>query len=180
MSKQNNSTQTKRLFFALWPGSDTREAMYQVACTLKKQTDGRLVNLENLHLTLAFLGSVTQQQQDCMQKVASQIHIPRFTMTLSELGYWPRPKVAWIGARDIPAGLMQLATSLNANLETCGYQPEKRPFQAHITLLRKAKRHPQDTQTPEINWSVDRFVLVESITHAQGVKYQIVAEWPLS
>lgn len=170
---------TRRLFFALWPGHRTRDAMYKVAHALKKQTDGRLVNFENLHITLAFVGSVTEEQQHCMEQVASRISIPRFSLTLSELGFWPKPKVAWIGAKVLPEGLMQLANTLNANLETCGYQPEKRPFQAHITLLRKAKRHPKDTETTEILWPVDRFVLVESIMHAEGVEYQVVAEWPL-
>lgn len=170
---------TRRLFFALCPGRHTRDAMYKVARALKKQSGGRVVNFENLHLTLAFVGSVTEDQQQCMERVASHITIPHFNITLSELGYWPKPKVAWIGAKEIPEGLMQLANALNANLQTCGYQPEKRAFQAHITLLRKAKSHPQDSETKDIHWPVDRFALVESRTNAEGVEYQVLAEWQL-
>ena len=179
MNHQQDRQPTKRLFFALWPGHRTRDAIYKVARALKKQTAGQLVSFENLHLTLAFVGSVTEQQQQCMEHVASQLHIPRFSVELSELGFWPRPKVAWLGAKNMPDGLLKLAHSLNINLQTCGYEPDKRPFQAHITLLRKAKRHPQDTETREIQWSVDRFALVESITHQEGVEYQVIAEWPL-
>lgn len=179
MSHQQDRQPTKRLFFALWPGHRTRDAIYKVALALKKQTAGKLVSFENLHLTLAFVGSVTEQQQQCMEKVASKIQIPRFTIELSELGFWPKPKVAWIGAKSMPEGLLKLADSLNANLETCGYEPDKRPFHAHITLLRKAKHHPKDNEAREIQWSVDRFALVESITHPDGVEYQVIAEWQL-
>jgi 2'-5' RNA ligase len=179
MNHQQDRQPTKRLFFALWPGHRTRDAIYKVARALKKQTAGQLVSFENLHLTLAFVGSVTDQQQQCMEQVASQVQIPRFNIELSELGFWPRPKVAWLAPGTVPSGLLQLANILNKSLEDCGYEPEKRPFQAHITLLRKAKRHPQDTETREIQWSVDRFALVESITHQEGVEYQVIAEWPL-
>lgn len=179
MNHQQDRQPTKRLFFALWPGHRTRDAIYKVARALKKQTAGQLVSFENLHLTLAFVGSVTEQQQQCMEQVASQVQIPRFSVELSELGYWPRPKVAWLAPSTMPAGLLQLANTLNKNLEACGYTPDERAFQAHITLLRKAKRYPQDTETREIHWPVDRFALVESITHQEGVEYQVIAEWPL-
>lgn len=170
---------TKRLFFALWPSHHTRDAIYKVERALQKQTDGRLVKVENLHITLAFVGSVTEEQQQCMKQVASNIQLPSFNLVLSELGYWPKPKVAWLAPKQTPGGLINLANSLNANLEACGYEADKRPFHAHITLLRKAKRHPKETQTREIDWSVDRFALVESITHQQGVEYQVITEWPL-
>lgn len=175
MSRQN----TKRLFFALWPPHRPRDAIFKVARALKTQTDGRLVNFENLHLTLAFAGSVTEEQQQCMEQVASKIHLPSFKLVLSELGYWPKPKVAWLAPKQTPSGLITLADNLNANLAACGYEADIRPFQAHVTLLRKAKRHPKDTETREINWAVDRFSLVESITHAEGVEYQVIAEWQL-
>lgn len=154
--------------------------MASVARALKKQTDGRLVKAENLHLTLAFIGSVTAEQQQCMQQAASEIQVPHFSLSFSETGYWPRPRVAWLGCREMPAELLQLASQLNARLSECGYQPDRRPFQAHVTLLRKARRYPKNTEIDEILWSVDRFVLVESITHAEGVEYQVVEQWPLS
>ena len=122
---------------------------------------------------------VNEEQQHCMEQVASKIYLPSFTLVLSELGYWPKPKVAWLAPKQIPGGLINLANNLNANLTACGYEPDTRPFHAHITLLRKAKRHPKDPETREINWSVDRFSLVESITHAEGVEYQVIAEWQL-
>jgi 2'-5' RNA ligase len=114
-----------------------------------------------------------------MEKVASQISVPRFKITLSELGYWPRPKVAWLAPVAMPENLQRLATSLNANLQVCGYEADKRPFQAHITLLRKARSYPKDRQTRDIVWPVDRFALVESQTQAEGVEYSVLAEWPL-
>ncbi|MEJ2141007.1 MAG: RNA 2',3'-cyclic phosphodiesterase [Gammaproteobacteria bacterium] len=180
MNQQQDRQPTKRLFFALWPGQHARDAMFKTAKALTKQTAGRLVSFENLHLTLAFVGSVTEQQQQCMEQAASQVTVQRFTLELSQLGFWPKPRVAWIGATEMPDALLQLASSLNANLSACGYEPDKRPFQAHITLLRKAQRHPKDTQTGEIHWPVDCFVLVESITHAEGVEYRVIKEWPLN
>ena len=168
------------MFFALWPDAHTRDDIYKAAQALKDQSGGRLLTIENLHLTLAFIGSVDSEQQQCMERVAGQIDTSPFSITLTEQGYWPKPKVAWLAPKHIPDGLVQLARDLSVNLQSCGYQAEQRQYQPHVTLLRKATHPLQDTLVTDIQWSVDSFVLVESITYPEGVEYHVLNEWPLT
>jgi 2'-5' RNA ligase len=80
----------------------------------------------------------------------------------------------------MPAALPQLVAQLQQGLIACGYPPEERPFQAHITLLRKIRRPPEVEQLDSpLSWPVSEFVLVESRTLPQGAEYRILRQWPL-
>ncbi len=168
----------QRLFFALWPDDGLREALTPLL-KLKRECDGRGMQPGNLHITLNFLGSIDADTRDCMELAAADIALPPFELTLDHFGYWPRPKVMWLGCRETPEPLAQLAEELNRAGEACGLQPENRPYHPHLTLLRKAKRAPQ-SPAPELLWQVNEFVLVESVSVPKGVEYRVVRRWPLS
>ncbi|HVS77409.1 MAG TPA: 2'-5' RNA ligase family protein, partial [Steroidobacteraceae bacterium] len=53
---------TRRLFFALWPDEAMRQAMIQAIRKAARASGGRPVDPGNLHVTLAFLGSVPQRR----------------------------------------------------------------------------------------------------------------------
>ena len=59
-----------------------------------------------------------------------------------------------------------------------GIEIEKRPYRPHVTVARKAKL-PLSTDIEAIDWSATEFVLVESISTAQGVRYNVLKRWPL-
>ena len=172
--------ETRRLFFALWPDGVTREALARYEKQLGRRSGGRPVTSANLHLTLAFLGSVEAECQACLESMAGQIEAPPFELLLDQAGFWRRPRVLWLGARETPEPLRELVRQLNLGLAGCGLTPENRPFQAHITLRRKALRHPEATEFTPLYWPVREFVLVESQTRPEGACYQVVGRWPLA
>jgi len=169
----------ERLFFALWPDDTLRQQLTQCCDMLAAPGDGRLVAAENLHLTLAFLGRTDARQRACVEAVADAIQCPPFELQLNRSGYWPRPRVLWIAPAEMPEALTSLATVLHTGAEDCGLKLDSRPYRAHITLMRKLARPPQNTRCPPLSWAVDRFVLVRSSTLPQGVKYEVVREWVL-
>jgi 2'-5' RNA ligase len=61
----------------------------------------------------------------------------------------------------------------------CGFVPERRSFNPHVTIARKLALAPQQIEFEPISWKVDRFVLVESISIPCGVQYQVIDEYPL-
>ncbi len=75
---------------------------------------GRPVAAANLHLTLAFLGDVSEQKAQVLQTLAGRIRQPTFSLTLNDAGHWPRPGVVWLGCRRAPRGLLQLAELLRS------------------------------------------------------------------
>ena len=58
-------------------------------------------------------------------------------------------------------------------LESCGFEPEQRPYRPHVTLARKVRGRPE-TGSALMEWFCDDFCLVESA----GGKYSVLRRWP--
>jgi 2'-5' RNA ligase len=169
---------TRRLFFALWPDEDTRAA---IATLARKQIhpQAKWVAADNLHITLAFPGTVTVHVQVCLEASAGKLTGAPFELFIDRLGYWPGPRIIWAAPSQTPPELWSLASSLREVLAACGLTPENRPYLAHITLARKANRALTVTRIAPIPWSIRQFCLVESVSEPAGVRYRVLRAWPL-
>ena len=85
-----------RLFFALWPGQQQRQALHNLARKLPLE-NARLLAPGNTHLTLAFLGQVEAPVYARLVEAAGDIRCPEFSLCLDRLGWWQKPKIAWVG-----------------------------------------------------------------------------------
>lgn len=172
-------SETQRLFFALWPPMETSLKLYELAGKLLRG-GGRRVTPENIHLTLAFLGSVLPSFGRCAEQVPEAIRGESFTMTLGQIGCWVHSGILWAGPTHVPNALWQLVQALNAGLATCDYVPDKRPYSAHLTLARKVHRCQEKQPIEPLTWDVRQFCLVQSRTFPEGVRYEILRTWGLS
>lgn len=171
----------QRLFLALWPEEEVRRRLSEVRDEAAARHPGRPIEDANLHITLVFLGAVDGQGRRCAEDAAGRVKAAPFTLVLDRLGYWRGPGVLWMGSAQAPDELQALIAALQDGLRGCGFDLDPRPFQPHITLLRKVPPRPtvpSDVAHP-LAWPVTRFHLVESVTHASGAQYRIVATWPL-
>ncbi len=168
----------QRLFFALWPDVALQEAINAYAHKLIG-TSVQSVPAHNLHITLAFLGPVPRGQRDCYERAAAGVRSPAFTLDLRRIGHWPLPRIAWLGPVQQPEALLTLVQRLNAALITCGYTPEARPYRAHMTLVRKLDLPLPVGEIAPIDWVVDSFALVESVTVPGGPCYRVLERWLL-
>lgn len=169
---------TQRLFFALWPGTSVRSGLQQCVSLLNNEP-GRPLEPENLHLTLAFPGSVNSEIQSCLEQAAESIQVAPFNIQLNHFGYWKHPRVVWYGPDTIPEELFCLAAELEGAMRDCGLTSEPRPYRPHVTLLRKAQGEPE-VVAPEMVWRVEDFVLVVSESSPQGVRYRVIRRWDLT
>lgn len=170
----------QRLFFALWPDAATRDALAAIARTALGHGAGRPVAAENLHLTLAFLGSVDADFRACAERAAERVSEQAFTLTLVHAGRWARAGVLWSAPEETPQALAGLAAALNGALRDCGFTPDARAFRAHVTLARKVRGRLGRIAHPPVDWHVDAFHLVASETHPNGARYRRVRSWPLA
>jgi len=172
----SHEKKAQRLFFALWPPASVRSRLEQVSGEVVGK-QGRAVAGANLHLTLAFIGSVDQTCRQCMEQAADKVQGKGFSLELSQVGHWSRPRILWLGPKQTPVQLEQLAADLVSALEPCGYEPDTRPYQAHLTLARKVSRPSKIQSVEPINWPVDNFCLVESVTAQEGPIYRVLKYW---
>ncbi len=165
-----------RLFFALWPDAEVRKQINKVKNLAARQQRGRSMQAGNLHLTLAFLGSVSEEQYECVLERAGQIEFTPFTITLDHIGGFNRAKVVWLGLQEKPFALMQLAAQLHEQATDCGISVDDKPYNPHVTLMRKVDR-PQSLVIEPIYWQVDHFCLMQSVTLQEGVQYKVINSW---
>lgn len=135
---------------------------------------------ENIHITLHFIGQAPEPVKDCLHAAAKSVVAKGFQLNLDSFGHFKKAKIFWMGCREFPDEVIQLHSKLGAAIEPCGYQTEKRQFAPHITLIRKCF-NPGSKQTDfSIPWDIDHFVMVESVTHQEGVEYRVIEKYPLS
>ena len=169
---------TQRLFFALWPSEDVRAGLAEVMASLHVR-GGKPVPAENLHITLLFLGSVTAQTRICAEKIAGGIAGQPFELRLDQIGFWPKSGIVWLGGRELPESLAALVRNLHLGIAGCGIDLDARPFNAHLTLMRKALVVRRERPLVAVTWRVDDFGLVESKTNPDGARYQVLTRWRL-
>ncbi|MBW7981452.1 RNA 2',3'-cyclic phosphodiesterase [Enterobacillus tribolii] len=174
-------TISQRLFFALTPPENVQQEIIQWRARSFAPEAGRPIAAANLHLTLAFLGEVSDAKAAALQKLAGRITQPPFTLKLDDAGHWPRPGVVWLGCRRSPRGLLQLAGMLRAQAARSGCYQSPQPFHPHITLLRGADRPVMlPAATPGWEVSFDHFSLYASVHERGRTRYHPLAHWPMS
>lgn len=179
MTQHKGAAETRRLFFALWPEPALQREVAALAAAVQPAGSGRLVSTDNLHATLLFLGAVSEAQQLCAENAASQLRATPFTVTLDRVGYFRRPQVLWAGCRTTPTELAALVSGLRTGCAPCGTAADDRPFELHVTLVRHVRADPGRPLIMPVQWEVDRFALVESVSDAQGVHYRPLRFWEL-
>ena len=175
----NTNIKTHRLFFALWPTEEVRQSIVDALSSLSPEVNGRIIRPQNLHVTIHYVGQVTKPTKDCMHAAAQSVKAEGFQMNLDRLGLFPKAKIFWMGAQNTPDQLMQLHMKLGTALEDCGFVTDERAFAPHLTLLRKCRGPVPENINFSIPWRVEEFVLVESITYQEGVKYRVLERYSL-
>jgi RNA 2',3'-cyclic 3'-phosphodiesterase len=174
----------RRLFFALWPDSASRAALHDATAEFVRFSGGRSVPVENLHVTLAFLGAVPFGRIAELRRVGATIaeDLPKdlaLAIRFDELAYWARARVLCATARAEPEQVSALAAALTAAVVAAGFAPDLKPFRAHVTVARKVKECVQPRPFAPLEWRFDGFALIDSRTEAAGPVYSVVESWPL-
>lgn len=166
-----STSDTLRLFFALWPDDATRAALMQ----LQAPMHGRTIPYSNLHLTLAFLGQQPTALLPDAKDVLSRLSAPAAMLSLDRVGYFPRNRIAWVGMHQVPDALVMLQQQLSEALTERGIAfDNQKKFKPHITLARDASL-PPDLAFAPIPWRASYVALVQSVTKAEGAVYELVA-----
>ncbi|MCP5181993.1 MAG: RNA 2',3'-cyclic phosphodiesterase [Pseudomonadales bacterium] len=166
-----------RLFFGLDPDPATRRAIDTWRNALTGVT-GKRVPTANLHLTLLFLGQVAPDRLTALRNAADRIPCRPFSLVLDEVGYWRKPRVLWLGARDVPTPALRLAQALRATALAQALPLDDRAWRPHVTLYRSCHGLPDDLPgNPRIEAVFNGFTLYQSRSTDHGVHYDPLAVW---
>jgi 2'-5' RNA ligase len=168
-----------RLFFALWPDDEVRAQLARWSRGLHAVCGGRPTRNENLHMTLAFLGSVEDARVAEIEHAAGEARSAAISFVLDQPGYWKHNRIAWAGASAVPSELNALVAELRSALTRYAIDFDSKEFVSHVTLLRDAREPKAMPVLEPIKWNLDGFALVRSVTLPRGSRYEVLNSTPL-
>jgi len=131
-----------RVFIAVEIPLDTRKVILEETRLLRSAVGSliRWVPLENMHLTLKFIGEVSPTSVDLLtQMLTAEVKgCPAFQAQVGSLGAFPsarRARVIWVGIQA-PPRLASLQHGIEGAAARLGFEAETRPFSPHLTIGR--------------------------------------------
>ncbi len=125
-----------RLFVAIDPPDAVRTALAE----LPRRIRGVVwTPPHQYHLTLRFVGEVTEAQREAIEKALAPIRVESFTLPVEGVGSFPParpPRVLWVGIGSGHPRLHQLRQKIDDALLGCGIDLDVRQFHPHFTLGR--------------------------------------------
>jgi 2'-5' RNA ligase len=148
----------------------------------------RWQSVENLHLTLRFIGEVDEPTASDIDQVLALLREKAFELRLSGVGEFGGrdPHALWAGVAPSPA-LHHLVAKIESALQRMGLPAETRKYAPHVTLARL-----RDAPVPKVreflsaNGSFDsgpfpvrEFALFSSFQTPRGSLYRLEQSYPL-
>jgi 2'-5' RNA ligase len=152
----------------------------------KKLFDGKIIEPDNLHLTLKFLGEINKEQIAKVQERLRDVKFDEFKVYLDEVGvfsskYKSYIRVLWVKLAG--KSVFELQKKIDEKLFDL-FDKEKR-FMSHITIARIKRvydrkgflKYLKQIKLPKICFSVDRFFLKKSELFETGPVYEDIEEY---
>ncbi len=148
----------------------------------------KLVEIENIHITLKFLGDIEDHQVDEVSQVIRDITFEPFEFTVEGVGVFPtlkRPTTIWAGISSGVGELADLFNKVNDGLAKLGFEKDRRRFHPHLTIVRVRSWQNRDKLVDELvgmeemefgKVQVDRIYLKKSVLTPKGPIYSTLAE----
>ena len=146
--------------------------------------NARWLNVDGLHMTLAFVGEADDTLQHRIETGLSTVCATEFGMEMRGVGRFPprgAPRVLWVGAAP-EAEIVTLANAVRSTLGNIGLAVDRRAFLPHVTVARFRQRPPvaalktylaanADFRTGKAN--IAAFHLFSSELQPDGARYTI-------
>jgi len=148
---------------------------------------GKMTELENLHLTLKFLGEIDNDKLKEVEKRLLDINLEKFESRLNGIGtfsFHGNPRIVWIKIGG--KGIFELQKRIDEHLADL-FKPEER-FMSHMTIARVKyvkdkigfKEFINGIRLRDIKFRIDNFKLKESELREMGSIYRDLEVYQLN
>ena len=183
----------KRMFIAVPILEKSRQEIFHGLISDEgiRKMPARWTSVQNLHLTLQFLGNVDEKRIGDLKQILNRLTLSGIQekLVFTNVNAFPNsssPKIIWIGIakNDI---LMKMQRLLTLDLVHNGFEVDRKPFRAHLTLGRVRENSFVPSDMVEILESIrseltisdsplDRVTLFESQLRPGGPIYSSLYE----
>jgi len=186
-----------RLFVAVEIDDAVRAAAARTIDELRHRLErygrAKWISPANMHLTVRFIGHVADDRAPLvLDALRSETLVSAFDLTTGHCGAFPpagAPRVVWIAVDEGASHLKALHEEFNARLLPLGFEPERRPYSAHLTLARvqetkrgstaDIRRAIAEARPPAVRWRVSSATVFESRLSPKGATYHPLLRIPL-
>ena len=101
--------------------------------------DLKIVEPQNIHVTMRFLGDITPNMFDPIHEEMEKVSFTPFEIELRGLGAFPTLKyarVVWAGIKGGAEKLTDISNQLEPRLLRLGFRPDPKGFSPHLTIAR--------------------------------------------
>ncbi len=152
------------------------------------EADLKLVERDNLHITMRFLGDISPSMAESVVDMLKQIKFEAFAASLHGVGVFPKmtfPRVIWVGVKMGRENLVDIYRQLEAGLNQVGFRPEHESYTPHITLFRVRSGHHRESlvevltkhqETEFGEFGIKAIQLKRSILTPNGPIYSTIGE----
>lgn len=184
-----------RTFIAIELPKNIKDSLASLQEQLKTSgADVKWVSLENIHLTLKFLGEIDETKLNKIIKILEDAALDKnpFQIGISSLGAFPKinfPRVIWIGIGKGDSEVKAIARDLEEKISQIGIPKEGRAFSSHITIgrvrsMRNREKLIRELETLASNFgqrnfsefSVTKITLFKSTLTPKGPIYEALKE----
>jgi 2'-5' RNA ligase len=204
---QEEFTETWRVFCAIELPENVREQLTEYISALRRtvpQARASGSRLENIHLTLKFLGEIPRTKVESFTLATKRAveGFDPFTLRVGQAGVFPphgSPRVLWIGVQDSSGKLAALHARLEGEAAKAGFEKEARSFHPHLTLARlrrldsrgkKLQRNAdqltrslaaahKEMRFPLAKFTVSELLVIRSELSSEGSKYSVISRHAL-
>ena len=166
-----------RLFCALRLPGETVEKLSRWQAEAFGETGGvRVLGREQLHVTLAFLGSRPAGELDAIATELRAAALAGEPATLTVKGYRETRSVGMLVLDDEGGRATSLAVGLHERLERLGvYERERREWLPHLTVIRFRERPGLKPSLPELGpFVTSEAAVYMSVLRPSGAQYSVL------
>ncbi|PKN00051.1 MAG: RNA 2',3'-cyclic phosphodiesterase [Elusimicrobia bacterium HGW-Elusimicrobia-2] len=171
-----------RYFIAVKLSDEAKKEIRNVFGQVSANINGRIVKDDGLHLTLKFLGELSEEKIETAKKIISGAcsEFPLFQVSLGKTGSFPakKPKVLWAGVRKGRDELAAISKFVSGRAkDSLGIPKDSKEFIPHITLCRlSGKNVPEDFYSLRFiaSFRAAKLFLIRSELHLSGAVYRDV------
>lgn len=181
-----------RAFLAFEVSPEVRESLMKAEAELSEtRADIKLVEQENLHFTVKFLGEIPESAVDEIDRRVRTLSLPKMEVDVQGLGAFPddrHPRVVWAGVASQDFDVVaKSAQEVIRALDGIG-ESDERAYHPHITLarVRSPRNLPQLVAVLGANSSkeigrtpITMLKLKSSTLTPRGAEYRDVKEYAL-
>jgi len=144
--------------------------------------DLKLVERENLHITLRFLGEIPPSLAEAVGELIREMSFKPFRVCFRGVGAFPnihRPRVIWIGVSDGAEELKGLYAQVERGLLGLGLRGEDRPFTPHLTIARVRSGRNRDRLAMTLESLIDAEFGSLTVSHVRLKRSTLTPRGPI-